>query len=97
MISTVSSSQQMAMFISAFALMLPAMLLSGFIFPVENMPLVLQWLCHIVPPKYFITIIRNVMLKGTGLAEVWKETMVLTGMLLFFLGVSAARFKVRLQ
>jgi ABC-2 type transport system permease protein len=97
MISTISSSQQMAMFISAFALMLPAMLLSGFIFPVENMPLVLQWLCHIVPPKYFITIIRNVMLKGTGLAEVWKETMVLTGMLLFFLGVSAARFKVRLQ
>jgi ABC-2 type transport system permease protein len=97
MISTISSSMQMAMFISVFALMLPAMLLSGFIFPVENMPEILQWLCHIVPPKYFITIIRSVMLKGTGLAEVWKETLVLVGMLIVFLSISAARFKVRLQ
>ena len=97
MISTVSNSQVVAMFISAFALLLPTMLLSGFIFPVENMPSVLQWLCHIMPPKYFITIIRNVMLKGAGLTEVWKETMVLIGMLIFFLVVSANRFKVRLQ
>jgi ABC-2 type transport system permease protein len=97
MISTISSSMQMAMFISVFALMLPAMLLSGFIFPVENMPKILQWLCHIVPPKYFITIIRSVMLKGTGIAEVWKETLVLVGMLIVFLSISAARFKVRLQ
>jgi ABC-2 type transport system permease protein len=97
MISTVSNSQVVAMFISAFALLLPTMLLSGFIFPVENMPKVLQWLCHIMPPKYFITIIRNVMLKGAGLAQVWKETLVLIGMLIFFLVVSANRFKVRLQ
>jgi ABC-2 type transport system permease protein len=97
MISTISSSQQVAMFISAFALMLPTMLLSGFIFPIENMPLVLQWLCDILPPKYFIYIIRNVMLKGTGIAEVWKETLVLAGMLVLFIGISAARFKVRLQ
>ena len=97
MISTVSNSQLVAMFISAFALLLPALLLSGFIFPVENMPKVLQWLCHIMPPKYFITIIRSVMLKGTGILEVWKETAVLAGMLVFFLGISAARFKVRLQ
>jgi ABC-2 type transport system permease protein len=97
LISTVSNSQLVAMFISAFALMLPTMLLSGFIFPVENMPKVLQWLCHIMPPKYFITIIRNVMLKGTGLAEIWKETTVLTAMLTVFLSLSAARFKVRLQ
>jgi ABC-2 type transport system permease protein len=97
MISTVSGGQQQAMFISAFGLMLPTMLLSGFIFPIENMPLVLQWLCQILPPKYFITVIRSVMLKGTGLAEIWKETLVMTGMLALFIGISAARFKERLQ
>jgi len=97
LISTASNSQLVAMFISAFALMLPTMLLSGFIFPVENMPKVLQWLCHIMPPKYFITIIRNVMLKGTGITEIWKETVILAGMLIVFLSLSAVRFKVRLQ
>jgi ABC-2 type transport system permease protein len=97
MISTVSNSQQVAMFISAFALMLPTLLLSGFIFPVENMPKILQLLCYLIPPKYFITTIRSVMLKGTGLLEVWKETLVMISMLTIFLGISAARFKVRLQ
>jgi len=97
MISTVSSSQQQAMFISAFGLMLPTMLLSGFIFPIENMPLVLQWLCAIMPPKYFITVIRSVMLKGTGVLLVWKETLIMISMLAIFIWISAARFKERLQ
>lgn len=97
MISTVSSSQQQAMFISAFGLMLPTMLLSGFIFPIENMPRVLQWLCAVLPPKYFITVIRSVMLKGTGILEVWRETLVMISMLTIFIGISAARFKERLQ
>jgi ABC-2 type transport system permease protein len=97
MISTVSNSQQVAMFISAFALMLPTLLLSGFVFPIENMPDILQWLCYIIPPRYFITVIRSVMLKGTGILEVWKETAVMILMLALFLGISAARFKVRLQ
>jgi ABC-2 type transport system permease protein len=97
MISTVSSSQQQAMFISGLGLMLPTLLLSGFIFPIENMPRILQWLCNIIPPKYFIITIRSVMLKGTGLMEVWKETVVMLFMLAFFLGISAVRFKERLQ
>jgi ABC-2 type transport system permease protein len=97
MISTMSKSQLVAMFISAFALLLPTLLLSGFIFPVENMPEILQWLCAIMPPKYFITIIRSVMLKGTGILEVWKETLVLVAMLTTFITISAIRFKVRLQ
>ena len=97
MISTISSSQQMAMFISALGLMLPTMLLSGFIFPIENMPRVLQWFCYIIPPKYFITTIRSVMLKGTGITEVWRETLVMFSMLILFLSVSAARFKIRLH
>jgi ABC-2 type transport system permease protein len=97
MISTISSSQQQAMFISALGLMLPTLLLSGFIFPIENMPRVLQWLCSIMPPKYFITTIRSVMLKGTGLMQVWKETLVMIFMLILFIGISASRFKERLQ
>jgi ABC-2 type transport system permease protein len=97
MISTVSNSQLVAMFISAFALLLPTLLLSGFIFPIENMPKILQWLCDLMPPKYFIIIVRNVMLKGTGIADVWKETLVLAGMVTLFIGISATRFKVRLQ
>jgi ABC-2 type transport system permease protein len=97
MISSMVKSQQMAMFISAFALMLPTILLSGFIFPIENMPDILQWVTYILPPRYFITIIRSVMLKGTGLAEIWKETLVLLGMTIFFIGVSTMKFKVRLE
>jgi ABC-2 type transport system permease protein len=97
MISTVSESQVVAMFISAFALLLPTLLLSGFIFPIENMPGILQWLCHIMPPTYYITILKNVMLKGTGFMEIWKETLILAGMTILFLGVSSARFKTRLQ
>jgi ABC-2 type transport system permease protein len=97
LISTMSNSQQVAMFISMFALLLPTMLLSGFIFPVENMPWPLQWLSTIIPAKYFIILIKNIMIKGTGLAFVWKETLVLLGMTLIFIGVSIRKFKVRLE
>ncbi|MCF8236093.1 MAG: ABC transporter permease [Bacteroidales bacterium] len=97
LISTLSKTQQMAMFISLFSLMLPTILLSGFIFPIENMPQILQWLSMIVPPKYFIIIIKNIMIKGTGIMFVWKETLVLIGMTLFFIAVSVKKFKVRLE
>jgi ABC-2 type transport system permease protein len=97
LISTVSPSQQVAMFISMFALMLPTLLLSGFIFPIENMPEVLQWLSMIMPPKYFITILKNIMLKGTGLSFVWMETLVLIGMTAFFILLSIKKFKLRLE
>ncbi len=97
LISTVSPSQQVAMFISLFALMLPTLLLSGFIFPIENMPELLQWLSMIMPPKYFITILKNIMLKGTGLSFVWMETLVLMGMTAFFILLSIKKFKLRLE
>jgi len=96
-ISTVSPTQQVAMFISMFALLLPTMLLSGFIFPVENMPWLLQWLSTIIPAKYFILLIKNIMIKGTGLIFIWKETLVLFLMTLVFLGLSIRNFKVRLE
>jgi ABC-2 type transport system permease protein len=97
LISTSTNSQQTAMFISMIALMLPTILLSGFIYPVENMPMILQWIAAIVPPRYFIIIIKNIMLKGTGFAYVWKETLILTGMTIFFILMSARRFKTRLE
>lgn len=96
-ISTMAKSQQVAMFISIFALMLPTLLLSGFIFPIENMPVLLQWLSHLMPPKYFIIIIKNIMLKGTGFMYIWKETLILTGMMLFFIALSVKKFKIRLE
>ncbi|HOY37999.1 MAG: ABC transporter permease [Bacteroidales bacterium] len=96
-ISSAVKSQMMAMFISMFVLMLPTLLLSGFIFPIENMPVVLQWLSVIIPAKYFLLIIKMIMLKGGGLADVWKPTLVLLGMSLFFLGMSIKKFKARLE
>jgi ABC-2 type transport system permease protein len=96
-ISTSAESQQSAIFISLMAFMLPTILLSGFIFPIENMPKILQYLCAIMPSKYFITIIKNVMLKGAGIMYVWKETLVLAGMTVLFIGLSIKRFKIRLE
>jgi ABC-2 type transport system permease protein len=96
LISSITNSQQVAMTISLVALMLPTILLSGFIFPVENMPVILQWLCHMMPPKYFITIIKNIMLKGTGFDFIWKETLILMGFTVFFIILSIKKFKVRL-
>ncbi|MCF8386492.1 MAG: ABC transporter permease [Bacteroidales bacterium] len=97
LISTLTSSQRAAMFISLFSLMLPTILLSGFIFPVENMPEILQWLSVIVPPKYFIIIIKDIMLKGVGMSFVWKETLVLIGMTTIFILLSIRKFKIRLD
>ena len=97
LISTITKTQQNAMFISLFALMLPTILLSGFIFPVENMPKILQWLSLFMPPRWFITIIKNIMLKGTGLMYVWKETLILIVMTSVFLGLSIRKFKIRLE
>jgi ABC-2 type transport system permease protein len=96
-ISTVARNQQVAMMISMFALMLPALLLSGFIFPIENMPEVIQVLCNIMPTKWFIIIIKDIMLKGVGLSHVWQETLIIFGMTIFFIGLSVKKFKTRLE
>ncbi|MCD4834696.1 MAG: ABC transporter permease [Bacteroidales bacterium] len=97
LISTASNSQLVAMFISMFALMLPTMLLSGFIFPIENMPKILQWFSTIMPARYFIVIVKNIMIKGSGIGIVWKETLIIAGMTVFFLVMSIKKFKVRLE
>ena len=97
LISTMAQSQQVALLISLLVLMLPTMLLSGFIFPVENMPKVLQWISNIVPATWYILMIKAIMLKGLGFASVWKENLVLVGMTIFFLAVSIKRFNIRLE
>ena len=97
LISTNAKTQQVAMFMSLLGLMLPTILLSGFIFPIDNMPKVLQWFSALMPPRWFIVIVKNIMLKGTGLAFIWKETLILVGMTLFFILASVRRFKIRLN
>ncbi len=96
-ISTVTNTQQTAMLLSMFGLLLPTILLSGFIFPIENMPPLLQWISHIIPPRWFIIIIKAIMLKGVGIAYIWKETLIIALMALVFIGLSIKRFKVRLD
>lgn len=95
-ISTVSKTQQVAMMISMFALMLPTILLSGFIFPIENMPLPLQLFSNLMPPRWFIIIIKDIMLKGSGIEYIWKETLILVGFAILFIFLSLKKFKIRL-
>ena len=97
LISATVSKMENAMFISFFALFLPGLLLSGFIFPIENMPKIYDYVSMILPPRWFIEIIRSIMIKGAGFSYVWKETLILAGMTLFFIVLSARKLKVRLE
>lgn len=96
LISSRAESQQTAMFISLIGMFLPTIMLSGFMFPVENMPLPLRVISNIVPAKWFFIVVKSVMIKGVGLHVVWKETLILGGMMLFFLTMAIKRFKIRL-
>ncbi len=97
LISTISKTQQTALMLSLFALMLPTILLSGFIFPIENMPWPLRFISNLIPAKWFLTIIKGIMLKGIGISYLWKETLVLIVMTAAFIGISVKKFKIRLQ
>jgi ABC-2 type transport system permease protein len=97
LISSVSNSQQIAMLISLMGLFLPTVMLSGFMFPIENMPMALQIVSDIVPAKWFYFVVKNVMIKGVGAEHVWKETLILSGMTLFFMVISISKFKTRLE
>lgn len=95
-ISTIARTQQVALMLSLMALMMPTILLSNFIFPISSMPFPLQVISNIIPAKYFIAIIKGVMLKGVGLDVVWKDVAVLAGMTLLFIGISVRKFRIRL-
>jgi ABC-2 type transport system permease protein len=96
LISSATDSQQTAMFISLIGMFLPTIMLSGFMFPVENMPTPLRIVSNIVPAKWYYNIVRSVMIKGVGLSMIWKETLILAGMMVFFLTMAIKRFKIRL-
>ncbi len=97
LVSTVAKTMQQAIFISLVAMMLPTILLSGFIFPIENMPSIYGFISAIFPPRYFIVIIKNIMIKGTGFLYVWKETVILLIFTIAFIGLAVRSFKIRLQ
>ena len=97
LISTISETQQTALMISLMGLMLPVILLSGFIFPLSSMPLPLQVISNIIPAKWFIIIVKGIMLKGVGIAFLWKETLILIGMSIFFTLISIKKYKIRLE
>ncbi|CAG4993502.1 putative multidrug ABC transporter permease YbhS [Dyadobacter sp. CECT 9275] len=97
LISTVTASQQAAMLISLMGMMLPTMLFTGFMFPIENMPWPLQMISRIVPSRYYYVIVKAIMIKGLGLAYIWKETLILFGMTVFLLSVSLRKFRIRLE
>jgi ABC-2 type transport system permease protein len=96
LISSSTDSQQTAMFISLTGMFLPTIMLSGFMFPIENMPLPLRLISNIVPAKWFYSIVKSVMIKGVGFLLIWKEVLILTGMMIFFLVLSIKKFKIRL-
>ena len=96
LISASTNSQQTAMFIALTGMFLPTVMLSGFMFPIENMPLPLRIVSNIVPAKWYYLIVRNVMIKGAGFSAVWKETLVLTGMTFLLLALAIKKFKIRL-
>jgi ABC-2 type transport system permease protein len=97
LISINTKSQQVAMLVSLVGMLMPTMIFSGFMFPIENMPAVLQWFSNVVPSKWYYIIVKNVMIKGLGFASVWKETAILGGITLVLLLISIKKFKVRLE
>ncbi|MBK6537393.1 MAG: ABC transporter permease [Ignavibacteria bacterium] len=96
-VSTISRTQQQAMITAAFLVIMPMIFLSGFSFPVENMPVIIQYVTYLIPLKYFLVIIRGIVLKGLGLSELWIECTVLLSMGIFILISSSLRFRKRLE
>lgn len=97
LVSTLTRSQAVAMLVCGMVMMMPVMLLSGMVFPVESMPRVLQWVSAAVPARWFIAAVKKVMLQGCCAAEVWREVAVLAAMAAGLLAVSMRLYKQRLE
>ena len=96
LISTIATTQLMALLLSAMVLLMPIVMLSGMIFPVESMPEVLQWIAALVPPRYYIQAMRKLMIMGVDISNVVREIYILSAMALSLLIVALAKFKKRL-
>lgn len=96
LISNIATTQLMALLLSAMVLLVPIVMLSGMMFPVESMPEILQWIAAVVPPRYYILAMRKLMIMGVDINNVVSEMAVLASMALFFLVVALKKFKKRL-
>jgi ABC-2 type transport system permease protein len=97
LISNVAQTQLVALLLSAMVLLMPVVMLSGMLFPVESMPAVLQWISAVVPPRYYIQAMRKLMIMGVGIREVAQEVAILSGMTILLLTVALKMFKQRLE
>ncbi len=97
LVSTFSKTQQQAMMLAMFLVMLPLVFLSGFAFQIENMPVIFQHISTIIPLKYFLLIIRGVILKGSGFAEHWQDALAMLMIGIVILTISTMRFRKKLD
>ena len=97
LISNVAQTQLVALLMSAMLLLMPVVMLSGMLFPVESMPTILRWIAAVVPPRYYIAAMRKLMIMGVGIGDVLQEVLVLAGMTVFLLTVALKTFKDRLE
>ena len=96
LISNIAQTQFVALLVSAMVLLLPTVMLSGMLFPIESMPEVLQWVAAVIPPRYYIDAMRKLMIMGVGIESVWRELLVLCLMTAALLTVALKKFKTRL-
>ena len=97
LISNIATTQFVALLVSAMVLLLPTVMLSGMLFPVESMPTILQWVAAVIPPRYYIQAMRKLMIMGVGISEVLPEVTVLCVMTLLLLTVALKKFNKRLS
>ena len=97
LISNVAQTQLVALLLSAMVLLMPVVMLSGMMFPVESMPQILQWIAAFIPPRYYIDAMRKLMIMGVGIGEVMKEVTILVAMTALLLTIALKKFNVRLE
>lgn len=97
LISNITETQQTAMLFALMGLMVPTILFTGFMFPLESMPKALQLLSNVIPAKWYYNIVKSIMIKGVGFSAIWKETLILFGTTVFFLIISFKKFKIKLD
>ncbi|WP_029905687.1 ABC transporter permease [Prevotella sp. 10(H)] len=97
LVSTLVDTQVAAMLVSGMGFMMPVIMLSGMIFPLESMPVALQWFANIVPARWYISAVRKLMIQGVDVIYIWKEMAILAGMAILLITVSLKKFKIRLD
>ena len=97
LISNIAQTQLVALLLSAMVLLMPVVMLSGMMFPIESMPTVLQWVAAVIPPRYYIEAMRKLMIMGVGIGEVIKEVTILAAMTVLLLTIALKKFNVRLE